>query len=347
MLAPLGAVHSACRAEGSAVILAGDIGATNSRLGLFEAGEDRPRQQYVHEFPTAHYRTLTDVVTAFLESAPNAPVAVQGACFGVAGPVLGDTAELTNVDFTIDAQAIASAFHIPRVALLNDLAAMAHSVTVLRADELHELQSGSATARGNMALIAAGTGLGQAVLHQVGDRFIPVASESGHADWAARTERDIVVLRAITARHGRAEVEQVMSGRGLRNLHRALHTGVCAAGIKPDDEGIAAALTRAALERRCASCVEALEVFVDAYGAESGNLALRCLATRGVFIGGGIAPKILPALTNGRFIRAFNDKGSMRPLVERVPVRVILNGDAGLLGAAVHAAALVSSTHRP
>ena len=342
MLASLGGAHGLSPADGSTVILAGDIGATNSRLGLFEAGEARPRQQYVHEFPTAGYRTLTDVVAAFLGSAPNGPFTVQGACFGVAGPVLGETAELTNVAFAIDAGAIASAFHIPHVALLNDLAAMAYSVSVLRADELHALQSGVATTHGNMALIAAGTGLGQAVLHQVGDRFIPVASESGHADWAARTERDIVVLRSIVARHGRAEVEQVMSGLGLRNLHRALHTGICAAGIKPDDEGIAAALTRAALERRCASCVEALEVFVDAYGAESGNLALRCVATGGVFIGGGIAPKILPALTDGRFIKAFNDKGSMRPLVGRVPVHVILNGDAGLLGAAVHAASLGS-----
>jgi glucokinase len=324
------------------VILAGDIGATNSRLGLFDADGDRPHARHVLEFSTVRFQTLTEVVAAFLESTPNRPAAITAACFGVAGPVLGDIASLTNVNFTIDARAIASAFRIPRVALQNDLAAMAHSVRVLRADELRELQSGAAATSGNMALIAAGTGLGQAVLHEVGGQFIPVASESGHADWSARTERDIVVLRALVARYERAEIEQVVSGMGLRNLHRVLHTGACAAGITADDGDVAAALTKAALERRCASCIEALEVFVDAYGAESGNLALRCLATRGVFIGGGIAPKILPALTDGRFMRAFNDKGSMRALVERVPVRVILNPDAGLLGAAVHAASLAS-----
>jgi glucokinase len=200
------------------------------------------------------------------------------------------------------------------------------------------LQQGEAIRGGNMALVAAGTGLGQALLHNVGGRFVPSPTEAGHADWAARTERDMAVLRHLIERNGRAEVEDVVSGRGLPNLHRVTHSKVCDAGIDPDDPSAPAALTTAALERRCAGCVEALEIFVDAYGAEAGNAALRSVATAGVFIGGGIAPKILPALTDGRFLAAFRDKGAMRGLVEKLPVKIILNAEAGLLGAAVHAA---------
>ena len=324
------------------MILAGDIGATNTRLGLFDVLPDRPRERHVREFQTAQFAGLTDVVATFLVDAGVRPGEVDAACFGVAGPVLGNTAELTNVRFAIDAVAIQSSCRIPRVVLLNDLAAMAWSVRALRADELHTLQAGTAKEGGNLALIAAGTGLGQASLPSIDGINIPCASEAGHADWAPRTERDIAVLRFLVARYGRAEVEYVISGLGLANLHRAMHEGRCDAGVDPGDSDAPAALTRAALEKRCASCVEALGVFVDTYGAESGNLALRSMATSGVYIGGGIAPKILPALTDGRFLRAFNDKGAMRPLVEAVPVHVILNADAGLLGGAVRAAQLAT-----
>lgn len=324
------------------MILAGDIGATNSRLGIFDAGVPRPVERHVREFSTTGYQTLTDVVAAFLESAPDGMAAIHSASFGVAGPVFGETAELTNVPFAIDARSIGARFGIPHVGLLNDLAAMAWAVPVLRADELHALQAGTPNPQGNMALIAAGTGLGQATLHNVGGRWLPVPSEAGHTDWAARTERDITVLRALSAQFGRTEVEQVVSGMGLRNLHRLLHTQSCDAGVAPDAADTAAGLTRSALEGRCARCSAALELFVEAYGAETGNLALRCVAAGGVFVGGGIAPKILPALADGRFMRAFTDKGSMRALTERMPVHVILNADAGLLGAAVHAATLTA-----
>ena len=322
------------------MILAGDIGATNTRLGLFEVLPDRPREQHVREFQTAQFTGLTDVVATFLADAGVRPGGVDAACFGVAGPVLGDTAELTNVRFTIDGVAIERSCGIPRVALLNDLAAMAWSVRSLRADELQTLQAGTAKDGGSLALIAAGTGLGQASLPSIDGINVPCASEAGHADWAPRTERDIAVLRFLVTQYGRGEVEHVISGIGLRNLHRATHHSPCVAGIDADAPDAPAALTTAALNRRCGACVEALEIFVDAYGAEAGNLALRSMATSGVYIGGGIAPKILPALTDGRFLRAFNDKGAMRPLVERIPVHVILNADAGLLGGAVRAAQL-------
>jgi glucokinase len=324
--------------RGSAMILAGDVGGTKTLVGLFDPRTTRPSRRVVREYSTTEYDALSDVVHEFIADEAVSGVDISAACFGVAGPVLGSTAELTNVPFTIEAFAVSRAFNIPHVKLLNDLEAMAYAVPVLEGDELHVLQPGQAIRGGNMALIAAGTGLGQALLHSVRGHFVPSPSEAGHADWAPRTERDIVLFRLLVSLYGRAEVEHVVSGKGLPNIHRATHTGPCRAGIHPDDPGAPAALTKAALERACASCVEALEIFVDAYGAEAGNAALRAVATAGVFIGGGIAPKILPALTDGRFLEAFRDKGPMRSLVESVPVRIILNAEAGLLGAAVHAA---------
>jgi glucokinase len=214
---------------------------------------------------------------------------------------------------------------------------MAYSVPVLRDAEMHVLQQGRAVAVGNRALIAAGTGLGEALLHYVDGRFIPSPSEGGHADFAARTERDIVLLRDLIERYGRADVERVVSGPGLVNVHRVTHRGPCAASINLEDHDAPMAIS--ALDRRCDGCVAALELFVEAYGAEAGNLALRTVATDGVFIGGGIAPKILPALTDGRFMRAFREKAPLETLLEAMPVKVILNTEAGLLGAAVYAAA--------
>jgi glucokinase len=325
------------------MLLAGDIGGTKTLLGLFDPKTARPRPVQVREFPTTAYAGLVDMVADFARETPGIEAGVTAGCFGVAGPVLGATAELTNVPFTIDAHGVSRRFNIPHVKLLNDLEAMAYSVTALEGDELYVLQHGEAIRGGNIGLIAAGTGLGQALLHNVNGRFIPSPSEGGHADWAARTERDVAVLRLLVSRYGRAEVEHVVSGKGIPNLHRATHaTAPCDAGIDSDDPGAPAALTRAALELRCARCVEALEIFVDAYGAEAGNVALRSVATSGVFIGGGIAPKILPALTDGRFMRAFIDKGVMRGLVEQIPVKIILNPEAGLLGAAVHGADLAA-----
>lgn len=323
----------------STMILAGDVGGTKTILGLFDPREARPTPIVIQEFPTDRYTDLEAIISAFSEEPKVRGATVDSAAFGVAGPILGDTAELTNVAFTIDAPAIAGTFEIPRVTLLNDLEAMAHGVALLRDDELQLLQHGQANPRGNAALIAAGTGLGQALLHRVDGRLIPSATEAGHADWAARNDREIAVLRGLIERYGRAEVEQVVSGRGLANVHRLTHDhGQCAVVEDDDDPEAPALISKAALERKCTGCVEALSIFVDAYGAEAGNLALRSVATAGVFVGGGIAPKILPALTDGRFIRAFNDKPPFKEMLTNIPVYVILNPQAGLLGAA-HVAA--------
>jgi len=338
------------------MILAGDIGGTKTLLGLFEPNTARPTPVLVQRYRTTDFPDLTTMI-ARLAAHPSRPrLAVRAACFGVAGPIFGDRARLTNVACDVDARAVAQAFSIPRVTLLNDLQAMASAIPALEARELHTLQAGMPQPGGNIAVVAAGTGFGQAVLRPLRDpdggsatgsrrdQYVPLPSEGGHADFAARTERDILVLRDLTARYGRAEVEHVVSGPGLVNLHRVMHRGPCrAAGAhahaKPAEVD-AATITTAAQARRCQGCIDTLAVFVEALGAEAGNVAVRTLSTGGLFIGGGIPPQILPSLSDGRFLRALVDKGPMREWLIRMPVHVILNHEAGLLGAAVFAAAL-------
>jgi glucokinase len=324
------------------MLLAGDIGGTKTLLGLFDSAPARPRPIAVQSFGTLDFDDLATMIGEFLEAADpsaRAPGAIATACFGVAGPVIDESAQLTNVPWRVDARRVANAFSFRRVSLLNDLEAMAYGVTVLRESEVQVLQEGEALRGGNIALIAAGTGLGEALLHNIDGRFVPSASEGGHADFAARTEREIELLRDLTARYGRADVEHVISGRGFFNLHPIAHRQPCAAGIDLADPNAPAEISKAALERRCPGCVETLAMFVEAYGAESGNLALRTVSTGGLFVGGGIAPKILPAMTNGAFMRAFRAKQPLDEMLATMPVKVILNAEAGLLGAAVYAAA--------
>jgi glucokinase len=260
---------------------------------------------------------------------------------GVAGPVVGRVARLTNHPWVVDADKIAARTSAP-VALLNDLEAMAYSVEVLTPDEQVVLQAGEPKADGNAALVAAGTGLGEAALHRVGGRLVAAPTEAGHADFAARSEREWALARMLTRLYGRATVEHVLSGRGLVNLHRFTHDG----GSCPAVDGVAehdqpAAVTTAALEHRCPQCVEALEMFVSAYGAEAGNLALRTLATAGLYVGGGIVRHILPAIQrDDTFMRAFLAKPPMSALVQRIPVKLILNEETGILGAAVRGQSL-------
>jgi glucokinase len=290
-----------------------------------------------------HYPDLAAMISALAAERASAALDVEAACFGVAGPVAGRTAELTNIPWRVDADQVAQRFGVAQVSLLNDLQAMAHAVPLLEGSELHVLQAGEGLTGGNVAVIAAGTGLGEALLHHVDGRLVPSPTEGGHADFAARTEREITLLRDLTQRFGRAEVEHVLSGRGLVNIHRVTHPGGCFVVEDPDGPDAPARISASALQRRCGGCIEALDVFVEAYGAEAGNHALRSVATGGVFVGGGIAPRILPALDTGRFMRAFRDKPPLVALLSRIPVSVILNEEAGLLGAALAAQATLST----
>src|SRR5580765_5726875 len=207
------------------MILAGDIGGTKTLLGMFDAAPARPRPMLVRSFGTLDYDDLASMIAEFLKAGDTAAGAIDRACFGVAGPVMDEAAQLTNVPWRVDARRVAGAFGFRRVSLLNDLEAMAYGVPVLREAEVQVLQEGEPLRGGNIALIAAGTGLGQALLHNVDGRFVPSASEGGHADFAARTEREIALVRDLTARYGRADVEHVVSGRGFFNLHPVAHHG--------------------------------------------------------------------------------------------------------------------------
>jgi glucokinase len=325
------------RRSSTALVLAGDLGGTKTLVGLFECNDPRPRPLTVASYPTGEFSSFTDILKAFVRDAGR-PLDVSAAAVGVAGPVLGVSARLTNIEWEVSANEIAELSGTDRSRLINDLEALAHSVDVLAPDEVVLLQEGLARTDGNAAVIAAGTGLGEVYLHRVAGRLRPLPSEGGHADFAPRTDREIELLRMLRAEFGRAEVEHVLSGPGLLNLHRFAHgQNRCLAVGAHTPEGRAAEISAAAMADRCPACVEALSIFVSVYGAEAGNLALRGVAASGVYLGGGIAPKILPALQTGRFIDAFRAKGALSEFLVQTPVKVILNAEAGLLGAAVYA----------
>lgn len=322
----------------SRLILAGDVGGTKTWLGLFTLDGPRPSLLETRHYPTLEFDALTPMVARFLDRT-GATGQVAAACFGVAGPVRANVSMLTNVPWEVDGAEIGSRLGIATVRLLNDLEAMACAVPLLAAQELAVIQPGAPVAGGNAALIAPGTGLGEAGLLAVGDRLVPVPSEGGHTDFAARTPRELELVAVLSARRERVALEDVVSGPGLVNLHTFTHRSTrCVSCSLPDEpDRQPAAITAAALDGGCGACVEALDLFVSALGAAAGNLALRTFATAGLYLGGGIAPQILPALRTGRFLEALVDKGPMRPLLEQVPVSVILEQRAALVGAAVAA----------
>ncbi|MXY16782.1 MAG: glucokinase [Acidobacteria bacterium] len=325
------------------MLLAGDVGGTKTQLGLYSAVAGRPVRRCARRYGTRVSDGLGGMGGAFLGSTGGyGPI--DAACGGVAGPVQGRTSRLTNVPWLVDADDVARHFAIDRVRLLNDVEATAHAVSALDDDQLAVLQRGKPDPNGNAALIAAGTGLGEALLHRVGKRFMPVASEAGHADFAARTSREAELQRALTDRFGRASYERVISGPGLVNIHAFAHAAASCPAVA---NGAPAAdrpalVSRSGLAGDCPACAETLELFAGVLGAEAGNLGLRSTATAGVFLGGGIPAKILPALQTATFLDAFRDKAPMSRLVAAMPVAVIVEPDAALLGAAVAAAGLLA-----
>jgi len=322
------------------MLLAADVGGTKTLVGLYRPPGPRPAPVETRVYATLDFDNMSQLVDAFLTEVGTP--AIDAICAGVAGPVEGLTAELTNAPWSADLGKIAARLHC-KAALLNDLEAMAYSVTVLTAEEIEVLQEGQPNPEGNAALIAAGTGLNASHIQYIDGRLVPSASESGHADFAARTDRELDFARDLIRQHGRVEVESVLSGPGIVSLYRFTHRdGAAGCPVSDNDEGdTAAEVTSSALERRCPRCVEALDMFIAAYGAETGNVALRSMATAGVYVGGGIAPKILSALRGGSFMKAFLAKAPMDDLLARFPVKVILNPDAALIGASVKAASLI------
>ena len=323
------------------MLLAADVGGTKSLLGLFTADSPRPREVALRTYQTDAFSSFTAMLDRFAAETGRCPV--EAAAAGVAGPVIHNRALITNIGWVVDARELAAFCTVPRAQVLNDLEAMASSIDALAEDEIEVLQAGVRDKDGNAAIIAAGTGLGVAVLHNVGGRLVPMATESGHADFSPRTQPEIELLRQLQEQFGRATVEHVLSGQGFVNIFGITHDGRCDAGINPEAPDAPARISKAGMERACERCADTLAIFVAAYGAEAGNLALRSLATRGVYIGGGIAPKILPVLKTGTFMAAFHHKAPMTDIVMRVPVSVILNEQAGLIGAAVAAREMLTA----
>ena len=330
------------------MIIAGDIGGTKTVLALFEtAGEDL---RCVREgtFPSLEYHSLEAVVDEFL-SATARPV-LTGACFGVAGPVEGGRARLTNLPWLLDEELLAKALHSPRVRLLNDLEAAAFGMLFLASPDFEVLQSGKAGARGDIAVIAPGTGLGEALLHFDGKQYHAIASEGGHSDFAPRTDDEIVLLRHLRAAlGGHVSYERILSGAGIGNLYRCLRNEATTREPAWLTEQLGsgdpnAAISAAALANQDPVCVQALRMFCAVLGAEAGNLALKGMTTGGVIIGGGIAPKILSALKEGSFLAALSDKGRFSGWAKNLPVRVALDPRAPLIGASRY---LVSSAIHP
>ena len=321
------------------MILAGDIGGTSTRLAFFELVGRRLRVVAEQTYTSSAHSGLREIVKRFV-AAHKLPV--DCACFGIAGHVKRDRVETTNLAWIIDSENLANDLGLETVGLINDLEANAHGIAELETKDLVVVNEGASDVVGNAAVISAGTGLGEAGMYWDGRDHHPFASEGGHADFAPRNELETELLRYLLGKFERVSYERVLSGPGLYNIYQFLRdTGrgqecVWMVG-EIEQRGYSAAISQAALEGRCELSVMALDLFVSLYGAEAGNLALKIMATGGVYVGGGIAPQIIDKLRAPEFRRAFTAKGRLRPLLEAIPVRVILNDKTALLGAARYA----------
>jgi len=323
------------------MLLAGDIGGTKTNLAVFSP-EDGPRAPLAEAtFPSADYPSLEALVREFLSQVS---LSVERASFGVAGPVVASRATITNLPWVMEETQLQETLNLSSVRLLNDLNAIAHAVPFLEPADRHTLNAGQQAPDGAMAIVAPGTGLGEAFLTWDGTRYRPHASEGGHADFAPTHPLEVELLRYLQGRFERVSYERVCSGRGLPNIYAYLKDSGYADEPAWLTEQLAAAddptpiIVNTALDSQkgCELCVATLNAFVSILGAEAGNLALKVLASGGVYLGGGIPPRILPALEQQRFIEAFRRKGRMSDLLARVPVHVILNPKVALLGAACH-----------
>ena len=335
------------------MILAGDVGGTKVHLALYEFEGGRLRQVREERFPAHQFASLDAVVEKFLsEDAADAKPAVPGqrdqivaACFGCPGPVREGRLKLTNLPWVLDQHELAQSLGIEHIFLINDLEANGYGIPELAPESILTLHEGDAAAIGHCGLIAAGTGLGEALLIWDGKGHRPIASEGGHCDFAARNDREIALLEYLQQKlKGRVSWERVVSGIGIQNVYSFLRDVV-----KIDEpqwlrdrmaaEDPNAVIGRCAEDGSSSLCFETMQLFASAYGAEAGNIALKVLALGGVYLGGGIAPKMLKTLKSGGFMQAFLDKGRLSPLLQTIPVRVILDETCALLGAAAYAEA--------
>jgi glucokinase len=327
------------------MILAGDIGGTNARLAFFDVTNGHFRLVSASVFPSREYAGLDQIVSKFVETSNLHP---DAACFGVPGPVRGGRVETSNLPWVIESARLADELNLKKTVLINDLEANAWGIATLGPDDVVSLNQVKGNPVGNQVVISAGTGLGEAGMYWDGSQYRIFATEGGHSDFAPRNELEIELFRYLSARYGHVSYERIVSGPGLVNVFHFLRdTG---RGTEPEwltdqmaHADPAAAISRAALDGACALCEQALDLFVSVFAAEAGNLALKVLSTGGVYLGGGIAPKMVAKLSGPLFMHAFVGKGRMQPLLEAIPVKVITNDKTALMGAARCAAANGSS----
>ena len=331
-------------------ILAGDIGGTKTLLQIAECEAGRCRTVREQRFDSGAHASLGSIIRDFFLSEKDG--AIAAACFGIAGPVKqtdsGQHVKVTNLPWEIDSRALAREFGFPHARLINDFQAIGYGIEALDEHDLVVLQRGEAAPHGPCGVIGAGTGLGQGILVWDRDHYEPIATEGGHANFGPVDELQIELTRYLLKNCGRASYERVLSGPGLVRLYDFLkargetpESPAVAQAMRDDDP--AAVITRAVLEQNDALANRALDLFIDIYGAQAGNLALTAGATGGVYIAGGVAPKILSRCTDGRFMRAFCNKGKMTPYVAAIPVQVVTNPRVGLLGAALAASRMAAS----
>jgi len=322
------------------MILAGDIGGTNARLAFFEATNGSLRLVSSSVFPSRDYATLDEIVVKFVDSSSIRP---EAACFGIAGPVQQGHVKASNLPWLIDGQRLANEIKLKHAVLINDLEANAWGIAGLEPKDLVTLNPVQGTPVGNQAVIAAGTGLGEAGMYWDGQQYHIFACEGGHGDFAPRNELEIELFGYLAARYEHVSYERVVSGPGLANVFEFLRDtkrGTVPAWLTEElQRGAPAAISRAAIAGTSQICVDALDLFVSIYAAEAGNLALKLMATGGVYLGGGISPRILPKLQGPAFMQNFVSKGRMQRLLESIPVKVIVNDQTALMGAARCAAA--------
>lgn len=321
------------------MILAGDIGGTNARLALYEVRDGHYNLQKLAIFPSQHYAGLDEIVAEFVRSAGIQPAQ---ACFGIAGPVTNGRVEASNLPWIVEAHKLALELNLAEATLINDLEATGWGIGALSPSDLVALSqvSGKDDVQGNQAIIAAGTGLGEGGLYWDGKRHHVFASEGGHSDFAPINDLQVELFQYLRKRYGEhVSNERILSGPGLVNVFEFLrdtHRGQAPEWLVAEmvETDAAAAISHAALSGKCPMCEQALDIFASVFGAEAGNLALKLKATGGVFLAGGIAPKILPKLTQPLFLEAFLAKGRLRHLMEIMPIQVITNDKLALLGAA-------------
>jgi glucokinase len=326
------------------VVLAGDIGGTKTNVGVFLQGEKRPLPKVIETYSSREAPDLENIIGHFLAKHP---VSIASACFGIAGPVVNGRCKATNLPWEVSEVRIRKRFKWSHVRLVNDLTAMAHSITLLNSREFVSLNKARARKGQDLALVAPGTGLGEALIIFRNGQYIPVPSEGGHVDFSPTSETEVKLWRHLHQRLGHVSIERILSGPGLFNIYSWLKASGeyrepawLSRNIKEMDP--ARVITEAGLDGRHPLCVKALNLFVSILGAASGNLALTGMTTGGVYLGGGIPPKILPKLKEDLFMKAFTNKGRFKVMMERIPVRVILNDKAALLGAAYCAFEMVT-----